>query len=44
MEYESPNIKGYDEGSNQRARKDSLDQIAEARDVALMHSQDTNRR
>jgi hypothetical protein len=38
LEYGSPKIKGYDESSNQRAREDSLDQIDEARDVAMMHS------
>jgi hypothetical protein len=38
LEYGSPKIKGYDEGSNQRAREDSLDQIDEARDVSMMHS------
>jgi hypothetical protein len=38
LEYESPKIKGYDESANQRAREDSLDQIDEARDVAMMHS------
>jgi hypothetical protein len=38
LEYRSPKIKGYDEGSNQRAREDSLDQIDEARDVTLIHS------
>jgi hypothetical protein len=38
LEYGSPKIKGYNESSNQRARKDSLDQIDEARDVAMMHS------
>jgi hypothetical protein len=38
LEYGSPKIKGYDEGSNQRARQDSLDEIDEARDVAMMHS------
>jgi hypothetical protein len=27
LEYGSPKIKGYDESSNQRARKDSLDQV-----------------
>jgi hypothetical protein len=35
---QSPKIKGYDESSNQRAREDSLNQIDEARDVAMMHS------
>jgi hypothetical protein len=38
LEYGSPNIRGYDESSNQRGREDSLDQIDEARDVAMMHS------
>ena len=38
LEYGSPKIKGYDECSNQRAREDSLDQIDEARDVAMMQS------
>jgi hypothetical protein len=38
LEYESPKVKGHDERSNQRAHEDSLDQIDEARDVAMMHS------
>jgi hypothetical protein len=38
LEYESPKIRRYDESLNQRAREDSLDQIDEARDVAMMHS------
>jgi hypothetical protein len=38
MEYGSPRVRGYDEGANQRAREDSLDQLDEARTVALMHS------
>jgi transposase InsO family protein len=38
LEYESPKVKGYDENTNQRAREDSLDQIDEAHDVAMMHS------
>jgi hypothetical protein len=38
LEYGSPRIKGYDEGANQRAREDSLDQLDEARTMALMHS------
>jgi hypothetical protein len=37
-EYGSPRVQGYDEGANQRAREDSLDQLDEARTVALMHS------
>jgi hypothetical protein len=38
LEYGSPKVRGYDEGANQRAREDSLDQLDEARTVALMHS------
>jgi hypothetical protein len=38
LEYGSPRVRGYDEGTNQRPREDSLDQIDEARTVALMHS------
>jgi transposase InsO family protein len=38
LEYGSPRVEGYDEGTNQRAREDSLDQLDEAYTVALMHS------
>jgi transposase InsO family protein len=38
LEYGSLRVRGYDEGTNQRAREDSLDQLDEARTVALMHS------
>jgi hypothetical protein len=38
LEYRSPRVWGYDEGAKQRAREDSLDQLDEARTVALMHS------
>jgi hypothetical protein len=38
LEYRSPKIKGYEESSNQQTREDSLDQIDEARDMAMMHS------
>jgi transposase InsO family protein len=38
QEYGSPRVRGYDEDANQRAREDSLDQLDEARLVALMHS------
>jgi hypothetical protein len=38
LEYESPRVKSYDEGTNQRACEDSLDQLDEARTMALMHS------
>jgi hypothetical protein len=37
LEYGSPRVKGYDESANQRAHEDSLDQLDEARTVALMH-------
>jgi transposase InsO family protein len=38
LEYGSPRTKAYVDQSNQTSRKDSLDQLEEARDVALLHS------
>jgi transposase InsO family protein len=38
LEYGSPRKKAYDDQSNQTNRDDSLDQLEEARDVALLHS------
>jgi transposase InsO family protein len=38
LEYGSPRTKVYDDRSNQTSREDSLDQLEEARDVALLHS------
>jgi transposase InsO family protein len=38
LEYGSPRTKAYDDQSNQISREDSLDQLEEARDVALLHS------
>jgi hypothetical protein len=38
LEYGSPRVRGYDEGANQRAHEDSLDQLEEARTMVLMHS------
>jgi hypothetical protein len=38
LEYRSPRVRDYDEGANQRAREDLLDQLDEAHTVALMHS------
>jgi hypothetical protein len=38
LEYGSPKVKGYDENASQRDREDSLDQIDEARNMAMMHS------
>jgi hypothetical protein len=43
LEYGSPSVQGYDEGANQRAREDSLNQLDEACTVALMHSTRYNR-
>jgi transposase InsO family protein len=38
LEYGSPRTWAYDDQSNQTSREDSLDQLEEARDVALLHS------
>jgi hypothetical protein len=38
LEYGSTKVKDYDESANQQACEDSLDQLYEARTVALMHS------
>jgi transposase InsO family protein len=38
LEYGSPRTKANDDRSNQTSREDSLDQLEEARDVALLHS------
>jgi transposase InsO family protein len=38
LEYGSPRTKAYDDRSNQASREDSLDQLEEARDIALLHS------
>jgi hypothetical protein len=38
LEYGSPRAKAYDDQNNQTGREDSLDQLEEARDVALLHS------
>jgi hypothetical protein len=38
LEYSSPRTKAYDDRRNQTSQKDSLDQLEEARDVALLHS------
>jgi transposase InsO family protein len=37
LEYGSPRTRVYDDQSNQTSREDSLDQLEEARDVALLH-------
>jgi hypothetical protein len=38
LEYGSPRTRAYDDQSNQTRREDSLDQMEEARDMALLHS------
>jgi transposase InsO family protein len=38
LEYGSPRTRAYDARSNQTNREDSLDQLEEARDMALLHS------
>jgi hypothetical protein len=38
LEYGSPRTKVYHDRSNQASREDSLDQLEEARDMALLHS------
>jgi hypothetical protein len=38
LEYGFPRTKAYDDQGNQTSREDSLDQLEEARNVALLHS------
>jgi transposase InsO family protein len=38
LEYGSPRTRTYDDRGNQTSREDSLDQLEEARDMALLHS------
>jgi hypothetical protein len=38
LEYGSPRTRSYDDQSNRTNREDSLDQLEEARDMALLHS------
>jgi len=38
LEYGSPRLQAYNEQSNRTTREDALDQLEEARDVALLHS------
>jgi hypothetical protein len=38
LEYGSPRTRAYDDQSNRTNREDSLDQLEEARDMALLHS------
>jgi hypothetical protein len=38
LEYGSPRVKAYNEQSDDVARENALDQLEEARDIALLHS------
>jgi hypothetical protein len=38
VEYGSPRLKAYNKKNNEATREDALDQLEEARDVALLHS------
>jgi hypothetical protein len=38
VEYGSPRLKAYNEQNNDATREDALDQLKEARDMALLHS------
>jgi hypothetical protein len=38
LEYGAPRIKAFDEKGNEASLEDALDQLEEARDVALLHS------
>jgi hypothetical protein len=38
LEYGSPRTRAYDDRSSRTSREDSLDQLGEARDMALLHS------
>jgi hypothetical protein len=38
LEYGSPRTRTYDDQSNRTNQEDSLDQLEEARDMALLHS------
>jgi hypothetical protein len=38
LEYGSPRTRAYSDQSNQASQEDSLDQLGEARDKALLHS------
>jgi transposase InsO family protein len=38
LEYGSPRTRAYDDRSNQASQEDSLDQLEEAQDMALLHS------
>jgi hypothetical protein len=37
LEYGSPRLKAYNEQNNDATRENALDQLEEARDIALLH-------
>jgi hypothetical protein len=37
LEYGAPRIKAFDEKGNEASLEDTLDQLEEARDIALLH-------
>ena len=43
LEYGSPRLQAYNEQSNRTTREDALDQLEEARDVALLHRPSTSK-
>ena len=43
LEYGSPRLQAYNEQSNRTAREDTLDQLEEARDIALLHRPSTSK-
>jgi hypothetical protein len=38
LEYGAPRVRAYDDQGNQASLEDAVDQLEEARDVALLHS------
>jgi hypothetical protein len=38
LEYGAPRVKAYDDQGNQASLEDTVDQLEEARDIALLHS------
>jgi hypothetical protein len=38
LEYGAPRVRAYDDQRNQTSLEDTVDQLEEARDVALLHS------
>jgi hypothetical protein len=38
LEYGAPRVKAFDKQGNQTSLEDTVDQLKEARDIALLHS------